>query len=267
MCASLALPVFQDSPENLPPSSARVFYRLPRPELESLPHSYWFVLKPGNPVVRPSATANHFRELVSCVHNISRGCDEARRGSNLGEEGFTLAPGLKVHCPSLCQGELTHIRRDQKDREEPEVGPGYQCQGQFHSDPRPTAKPHIWKVPQIPKSSSGDQTFKRMSWLGYFTSKPNDHREWASERPRPCSLYSLTGAQSRKHWAPEAGSPSCPQLTDAKAWEEPHLHDSPTGSAGKSGLNPGLLDQVAHQRLPAGSSLERRGGGRAGRRG
>ena len=95
-----------------------------------------------------------------------------------------------------------------------------------------------------------------MNRLGRFTSKPNDHRDWPFRRLIPRSLYSLRSAHSRKHWAPEAGSPSCPHLTDAEAeaWEEIHLPNHPTKSAGKLGLSPGLLEPDDQHRLPAGPS-------------
>lgn len=119
-------------------------------------------LKPGNPPVRPSATVNHFQELLSCVSDVSYGGDETGRGSNLGEKELSLAHILRAYCLSLCQGKLTHIWRDQEGQRRPEAGPGYKRQDQPPSDPHPPAKPHTQNVPQIPKPkpSSGEQMFK-----------------------------------------------------------------------------------------------------------
>lgn len=103
-------------------------------------------------------------------------------GENLGEKGFTLAYGLRVYCLSLCQGELTHIWRDQEGQRRPEAGPGYKCQGHSRSDHILQLSPTSRWCHRSPSPSHYPQTKcsnKQMSRSGHFTSKPNDHRDWS----------------------------------------------------------------------------------------
>lgn len=136
-------------------------------------------LKPGSPPVRPSTALSHFREPVSCVSDISHGCGETRRGSHLGEKGFTLAYGLRVYChcareSSLTSGGIRKGREDQKQVQD------INAKATPHSDRILQLSPTSRWCHRSPSPSHHPQTKcsnKQMSRLGHFTSKPNDHRD------------------------------------------------------------------------------------------